>query len=126
VSHVTRLATAAGDARRNRGEDPLEVLVVPGGSHSWLYEDPLYRRTVARFLAEALGGPYTPDEAGERAAAVDCRRLPEGEPGFAAVAEAPGRLRTLGELSGALRPGASWLEGAGPGDVAPTGDPTAT
>ena len=116
VSHVARLATAAGDARRNRGLAPLEVLVIRGGSHSWLYEDPLYRRTVARFLTEAMGGPYTPEDAAERAAAVDSRRLPDSEPRFAAVAEAPGRLRTLGELSGALRPSTGWVEGAGPGD----------
>ena len=109
ISHLARLAAAAGNARRRRGTAPVEVLVVAGGSHSWLYEDSRYRRTVARFLAEALNGPLPPDEAGERAAAVDARRLPEGDGWFAAVTNAPGRIRTIGELSGAVRPAQPWL-----------------
>jgi alpha-beta hydrolase superfamily lysophospholipase len=104
VSHLMRLATAAGNARRRSGTAPVEVLVVPQGGHSWLYENPRYRRVVARFLAEAMDGPYTPDDAGELAAAVDARRLPDANEWFAAVTDAPGRLRTIGELSGALRP----------------------
>jgi pimeloyl-ACP methyl ester carboxylesterase len=118
LDHLTRLATTAGNARRHRGEDPVEVLVVPDGSHSWLYEDVGYRRAVARFLAEAMGGPYAPGEAGDRAAAVDARRLPESEPLFAAVTDAPGRLRTLVELSGAVAPAQPWAE-----PVAPAADP---
>lgn len=110
LEHLTRLATAAGNARRRKGEDPVEVLVVPEGSHSWLYEDAGYRRTVARFLAEAMGGPFEPVEAGDRAAAVDARRLPDGETMFAAVTDAPGRLRTLAELTGAVSPGQPWAE----------------
>ena len=108
LSHLTRLATTAGNARRTAGEAPVEVLVVPEGNHSFLYEDSRYRRTVARFLAEAMGGPYPPDEAGERAAEVDARRLPDADEAFAAVTDAPSRLRTVGELSGALRPSVPW------------------
>jgi pimeloyl-ACP methyl ester carboxylesterase len=106
LSHLTRLATIAGNARRHGGTAPVEVVVITDGSHSWLYEDERYRRSVARFLAEALGGPYDPDEAADRAAAVDAQRLPEPETWFAAVSDAPSRLRTIGELSGALRPSA--------------------
>ena len=108
VSHLMRLSAAATSSRRTRGSAPVEVLVVPDGSHSWLYEDPRFRRTVARFLAEALGGPYEPADAAERAAAVDARRLPEQEAFFAAVTDAPSRLRTVGELAGAVRPSMSW------------------
>ena len=104
VTHLTRLATAAGNARRRRGNAPVEVLVIPNGNHSWLYEDPRYRRAVARFLSESLVGPLLPDDAADLAAAVDARRLPDSEPFFAAVTDAPGHLRTLGELSGAFRP----------------------
>jgi len=111
-SHLSRLTTAATSTRRRNGSAPVEVLVVPNGTHSWLYEDERYRRTVARFLAEALGGPYAPDDAADRAAAVDARRLPEGEAWFAAVTDAPGRLRTIGELSGAIRPATPWAESA--------------
>ncbi len=78
VEHLHRLAA---EARRARAEAPgpsaaVRVEVIPGGDHSYLYERAEYRSLVARFLAEALGGP-TPDEAAERAAAVDARRLPE-------------------------------------------------
>ncbi len=110
LSHLGRLASAAADARRDGIRAPLEVLVLRDGSHSWLYEEPRYRRAVARFLAEAMGGPYSPAEAGERAAAVDARRLSDAPERFAAVEEAPGRLRTLGELTGALAPTAAWAE----------------
>jgi pimeloyl-ACP methyl ester carboxylesterase len=122
LDHLTRLATTAGNARRRKGEAPVEVLVVPDGTHSWLYEVPLYRWTVARFLAEAMGGPFDPQEAGERAAAVDARRLPEREALFAAVTDAPGRLRTIAELSGAVAPAPTWTEPAvtASGRTAPT------
>jgi pimeloyl-ACP methyl ester carboxylesterase len=112
LAHLTRLATAAGNARRRRGYAPVEVLIVPDGSHSWLYEDARYRSAVARFLADAMDGPYPPEEAADRAAAAESRRLPEGDGWFAAVADAPGRLRTLGELSGAVRPAQPWTEPA--------------
>ncbi len=104
LAHLRRLEAAADDARRVRGQEPAEVLVIEGGSHSWLYELPEYRRRVARFLAEALGGPLEPDEAAAAAEAVDARRLPEPDEWFVAVTNAPSRVRTLGELAGAVRP----------------------
>src|SRR5206468_9187251 len=70
--HLARLA-AIGSAR----DEPIETLAIAGGQHSWLYEFPVYRRTVAAFLARALGGPLTPEEAAARAEAVDARRLPD-------------------------------------------------
>lgn len=94
LAHLRRLEEAA---RRGRaagsgaggaiGESGsvLGVHVVAGGRHSWLYEDEGYRRTVARFLASALGGPLDPSQAEERAAAVPARRLPDREPNFSAV-----------------------------------------
>ena len=103
LSHLMRLARAAGDARRRPGHGALEVHVIPEGRHSWLHEDPEFRRSVARFLAEALGGPLAPDEAGQRAFAIDCPRLPETDGGFSAVEDAPSRTRTLGQLAGAGR-----------------------
>jgi len=99
---LARLATAAGRARRRTGSAAaLEILAVDDGRHSWLHEDEGYRRTVARFLAEAMGGPYAPHEAAARAGAVDARRLPETQEGFAALIDPPGRLRTIAELTGA-------------------------
>ncbi len=116
LSHLTRLASAAGNARRTGGFAPLEVLVVPEGRHSWLHEDETYRRTTARFLAEWLGGPYSPTDAADRAAAVAALRLPEQDEAFTAVADAPGRLRTIAELSGAAPLSASEPLLAGAGD----------
>jgi alpha-beta hydrolase superfamily lysophospholipase len=90
IVHLERLVrTAAKSARR------IESLVIAGGHHSWLYEFEEYRRAVAGFLAEALGGPYSPAEAADRAAAVSAERLPAGEAPFEAVAAEPGGFRTL-------------------------------
>jgi hypothetical protein len=58
---------------------------------------------VARFLAEALGGPFSPDEAGEIAAGVAATRIADGERQLSAVAAEPGGFRSLaGVLSRAL------------------------
>jgi uncharacterized protein len=96
ISHLHRLARAV---RRARADDVatsrVDTLVVPTGRHSWLYEFPAYRQTVARFLAETLGGPYAPDEAAARAAAVAATRLPDGELPFSAVEAEPGGIRSL-------------------------------
>ncbi|MBI3749158.1 MAG: alpha/beta fold hydrolase [Chloroflexi bacterium] len=107
ASHLGRLERAALAARAG---DPtagrVETLPISGGQHSWLYEDPRYRRAVARFLAEACGGPLDPAEAGEIAAATPTERIPDGEARFEAIAESPGGIRTLVRvaLPGATRP----------------------
>jgi hypothetical protein len=88
----------------------VETFVLPGGQHSWLYEDPTYRATVARFLTTALGGPLTPDEAAAAAAAAPAERIPDGESRFAAVAETPGGFRTLAQVA---LPGATQATRAG-------------
>ena len=106
-SHLERLARAATTARAETVDPaPIETLVVEGGQHSWLYEFPAYRRTVATFLATALGGPLTPEAAGLIAADTPSERIPDGEARFAAVAENPGGLRTLARvaLPGATQP----------------------
>jgi hypothetical protein len=110
--HFERLRSAlfearAGDPSAGRAID----LLVPGGQHSWLYEFEAYRRIVARFLAEALGGPFEPDEAADRAGAVPTRRLPDGETPFHAVGEGTG-ARRLAQLAlpGATRPDPSLVE----------------
>lgn len=90
LSHFERLVRAAAVAGRG-----IESQVVPGGRHSWLYEFPEYRRTVAGFLARTLGGPYGSAEAADRAAAAPARRIPEGEIAFESVAVEPGGVRSL-------------------------------
>lgn len=124
ADHLHRLAAAA---RSGRSDDPtsapVETLVVAGGQHSWLYEWPDVRRTVARFLATALGGPYEPDEAAQRAGAVPAVRLPDPER-FSAVDREPGGLRSI---AGLVR--SRGLGPAGPADTttlaAPADEPLA-
>jgi uncharacterized protein len=89
VSNVVRLAAAR---RAARPDAVTELLVVPGGRHSWLYEFPAYRAAIARFLAASLGGPVAPEEAAAIAEAVPAERLPD-----------PERLTTLDEQPGGLR-----------------------
>ena len=112
VAHMERLAKAARagretvrDTRREHAPARVETFVVEGGQHSWLYEDPGYRRVVARFLAEALGGPLTPEDAGAIAAATPTSRIPDGEARFSAVSETQSGFRTLAQvaLPGATR-----------------------
>jgi dipeptidyl aminopeptidase/acylaminoacyl peptidase len=104
--HMGRLAAAARRARSGDTDaGPVETLAVGGGQHSWLYEEPVYRATVARFLATALGGPLAPDEAAAIARATVAERLPEGETQFAAVEATPSGFRGLAQvaLPGATR-----------------------
>ena len=108
LAHTQRLARIARAARAGRpGAASVESLVLEGGRHSWLYEFPEYRATVARFLATWLGGPLNPDGAASRAAAVASVRIPDGEAGFDAVAAEPGGLRSLASIAtrGATSPG---------------------
>src|SRR5262245_7936175 len=80
ISHLDRLERAVEKARRDDPDAaPVEVLVIPGGEHSWLYEFADYRGTIARFLATALGGPLSPDAAEAAARAVPAVRLPQRE-----------------------------------------------
>jgi alpha-beta hydrolase superfamily lysophospholipase len=108
VAHMARLADAARTARTEAGASSatLETRIVPGGQHSWLYEEPAYRRAVVRMLSTAFGGPLDPDIAGEIAAATEVRRIPDAETRFAAVEETRGGLHTLAQvgLPGATRP----------------------
>lgn len=91
VGHHARLATL----QRAPGAAAVETLIVDGGQHSWLYEDPAYRRTVAGFLARALGGPLSPDDAAARAEAVDARRLPDTVRPPTQLEREPGGFRSL-------------------------------
>jgi alpha-beta hydrolase superfamily lysophospholipase len=95
-SHFDRLLRAARTAGRE-----VESLVIGGGRHSWLYEFPEYRRTVAAFLARSLGGPFEPAVAAELAAAVPATRIADGEAPFGAVEDEPGGFRSL---AGIVRP----------------------
>ena len=116
-SHLRRLAAAARSTRVAGESAVVETFALPDGQHSWLYEDPTYRATVARFLTVALGGPLTPDEAAAAAAAAPAERVPDGETRFAAVAETPGGFHTLARvaLPGATRLPAAEIGGAGAG-----------
>jgi pimeloyl-ACP methyl ester carboxylesterase len=95
-SHLERLAERA---RRARADDPqaapVEVLSIPGGHHSWLFEFPEYRAIVGRFLTRSFGGPLDPDVAAAIAADVQAIRLTDGGPGFSALEGEPGGIRML-------------------------------
>jgi uncharacterized protein len=112
TSHVLHLLRGARKARaraRRRalasagpGTPPptlpgsLRLLILREGSHSWLYEDPRYRAEVARFFAQHLGGPLSPDEAAAAAIAVDARRLVEPAGAmFSVLDDEPGGIRGL-------------------------------
>jgi dipeptidyl aminopeptidase/acylaminoacyl peptidase len=98
--HVLRLVRVA---RRSRAAarlaglatGPLRLVIVRGGSHSWLYEDRRHRGEIARFLADALGGPLSLDAAAAAAEAVDARRLPDPGTGFSALDDEPGGVKGL-------------------------------
>ncbi len=121
VAHAGRLARAARVARSSDPDAaPVDTLIVPGGQHSWLYEEPSYRATVARFLTTALGGPLSADEAASIAAATHARRIPDGEARFAAVAATPGGFRSLAQVA---LPGATRVpRDDRPGPIVPSAD----
>lgn len=126
-SNMDRLAAAVRASRVDRpAAAPVESVLVPGGQHSWLYEDPHYRRVVAGFLARSLGGPFDEATAADVAAATPARRIPDGEAQFDAVTGTKGGFRTLAEvaLPGATRPPRSH-DGAVPGSgrISPTAPP---
>jgi pimeloyl-ACP methyl ester carboxylesterase len=106
LSHHRRLVRAARAGRAGvPAAPPVRTLVIPGGEHSWQYESEVYRTTVAWFLADALGGPLSPDEAAERAGAVPAERIPDHERPFAGLDRPSPRRRALIEILGApVRP----------------------
>ena len=95
-SHLARLEKSARSARTTDPDaKPVQVLAIPGGPHSWLYEYAAYRGTVARFLATSLGGPLDPGKAEAIARATPAARLPQREHPFSAIEAEPGGFRTL-------------------------------
>ncbi len=102
-AHLERLATAARGSR-GTGDAPVETVLVAGGQHSWLYEIAEYRRAVAAMAARGLGGPLSPEAAGEIAAATPAERIPDGEVAFAATEEIESGARTLAKV---ILPGAT-------------------
>jgi hypothetical protein len=94
---VTDLDRLAAARRATRPTAVTETLVVPTGRHSWLYEFPIYRAAIGRFLAASMGGPLSPDDAAAIAGAVDAQRLPEPER-LTTLDEEPGGLRSLTRL----------------------------
>ena len=106
IGHLDRLAAAARSSRlADPDARPVETLVIPGGQHSWLYEVAGYRAAVARFLADALDGPLSPDEAAAVAAATVVERVPAAEERLSVVDTMPGGFRSLAQvaLPGATR-----------------------
>jgi dipeptidyl aminopeptidase/acylaminoacyl peptidase len=95
-SHVATLEDAAQRAREHQpGAPDIEVLAIPGGEHSWLYEFATYRGAVARFLTEAFGGPLEPGEAEAIARATPATRLPQREHRFSAIKPDESGLKTF-------------------------------
>jgi pimeloyl-ACP methyl ester carboxylesterase len=95
VSHVRTLEDAARELRDDEpGAAEVEVLVIPGGEHSWLYEFAAYRGAVGRFLARHLG-PLDADEGERVARAVPAARLPQREHPFSAIEPEKSGLSTL-------------------------------
>ena len=84
VEHLDLIAAAAAESR-GEGDPPVETLTLPDFGHRWLYEAPEFRRRVARFFAEALGGPISPAVAADRAAACVVERPPDPVFGFGAL-----------------------------------------
>lgn len=94
--HLARLENAAQHAREAEPSAPdVEVLAIPGGEHSWLYEFASYRGAVGRFLTESLAGPLDPDKAEAVARATPATRLPQREHPFSGIKPDEGGLKTL-------------------------------
>jgi uncharacterized protein len=78
VAHAERL-WAAAVAARGGDATHVELVLIPGGGHTWLYENERYRRRIAAFLARSLGGPLDPATAADIAGGLTVIRLPEPE-----------------------------------------------
>ena len=90
-SHLERLARAARAARRGVDEAPVETSIVEGGHHSWLYESPAYRATVAAVPGHAPRRP------------ADARRGGRAGGGGARDPASPTRCAALRRRGGAGR-----------------------
>jgi alpha-beta hydrolase superfamily lysophospholipase len=88
VAHLGLIAAAAWSTRTDPDAAKVETLILPSFGHRWLYEAAEARRRVASFLAEALGGPVTPEKAGELAAACVVERPENPVYGFGAASTA--------------------------------------
>jgi dipeptidyl aminopeptidase/acylaminoacyl peptidase len=78
AAHSDRLRASAVAARGGRPTN-VELVLIPEGGHTWLYESELYRRRIAAFFAGHLGGPLSPEAAADVAGAMSVSRLPEPE-----------------------------------------------
>ena len=118
VVPVADLGRLAATRRAARPDAVTETLTVAGGKHSWLYEFPEYRATIARFLAANLGGPISPDEAARVARAVPAERLPDPER-LVTLDEEPGGFRSLARILRRREAAAPSPSGLDDADAAP-------
>jgi alpha-beta hydrolase superfamily lysophospholipase len=88
VAHLGLIAAAAWSTRTDPSAARVETLILPNFGHRWLYEAAEARQRTASFLAEALGGPVTPEKAGELAAACVVERPENPVYGFGAASTA--------------------------------------
>ncbi|MEI7744164.1 MAG: hypothetical protein WCK58_10515 [Chloroflexota bacterium] len=119
------LAILAAARRAALPDAVTGTLAIDGGRHSWLYELPVFRAAVARFLATALGGPLTPDAAAAAAEAVSAVR-PQVPERLGSIDEEPGGFRSILRLvrPGAARPSDDAIDAVA--TVAVAGDPNAS
>jgi alpha-beta hydrolase superfamily lysophospholipase len=99
VAHLHRLAGVTTGSGAT-----AETIEIAGGQHSWLYEFPIYRSTVAAFLATSLGG-IDPATAAARAEGVDARRLPDLVRPPTQIELEPGGFRSLVRIATPIRSG---------------------
>src|SRR5664280_2129336 len=97
VEHLELIGNAALQHRARVTDLDVETLVLPDYGHRWLYEDAGCRRKTASFFARWLGGPVSPEEAGERAAAMIVERPSDPIYGFGALASKVPPNRTIDE-----------------------------
>ena len=81
VEHLELIGRAAMDSR-SEDDSAVELMVLPGYGHRWLYEDAGCRRRTASFFARSLGGPISPETAGDLAAACVVERPADPLYGF--------------------------------------------
>ena len=92
VGHLRRLVAPAVGARRRPVRRGVETMVVPGGQHSWLYEDAaLPADPWPSFLTRGDGRSAGPGRGGGHRRRDACDRIPDGEAPVRAVEETLGR-----------------------------------